>query len=124
MMRSHIPLHHWTKYAISVLAQMLLVAAGASVAAGDGRQASAFKWRTASPESQGMDRAKLAAMKDSLAEHHTKAFLVIRNDRNRLGMVSKGVRAGQAALYGLDGQGDRGRSIAGGGYERWPYCIG
>ncbi|MDH4238272.1 MAG: beta-lactamase family protein [Phycisphaerae bacterium] len=81
MIRSQIPLDHWTKYAIGVLALILLVATGASVAAGDSRQAGAFKWRTASPASQGMDRTKLTAMKDSLAKHHTKAFLVIRNDR-------------------------------------------
>lgn len=80
-MQLQIPLDHRMKYAISVLVQMLLVATGASVTAADGRQASAFKWGTASPASQEMDRDKLAAMKDSLAEHHTKAFLVIRNDR-------------------------------------------
>jgi CubicO group peptidase (beta-lactamase class C family) len=81
MMRSQIPLDYWTKYVIGVLALILLVATGASVAAPDGRQAGAFKWRTASPASQEMDGSKLAAMKDSLAEHHTKALLVIHNDR-------------------------------------------
>ena len=73
-MQSQIPLDYWTKYTIGVLVLILLVATGASVAAADGRQAGAFKWRTASPASQGMDRTKLAAMKDSLAEHHTKAW--------------------------------------------------
>ncbi|MBN2269471.1 MAG: serine hydrolase [Sedimentisphaerales bacterium] len=47
----------------------------------DGGQAQAFDWCKASPVSQGMDEAKLAAMKDSLAGRGTKAFLVIRNDR-------------------------------------------
>src|SRR5262245_17681438 len=39
-----------------------------------------FEWRTASPESQGMSSAKLAALKDDLARRNTRAFLVIRND--------------------------------------------
>lgn len=42
--------------------------------------ANAFEWRTASPESQGMDSARLDAMRDALSEHGTKTFLVIRND--------------------------------------------
>nr|MBC8372163.1 serine hydrolase [Planctomycetota bacterium] len=71
----------WMKWAIVVLAPLLLVATGARAAAADGGQARAFAWRTANPASQGMDGAKLAAMKDSLAARHTKAFLVIRNDR-------------------------------------------
>jgi len=39
------------------------------------------RWPTATPESQGMSRAKLEAIKDSLAARKTKAFLVIRNDK-------------------------------------------
>ncbi len=74
-MQSQIPLDYWTKYAIGVLVLILLVATGSSVATSDGHQPSVFKWRTASPASQGMDRTKLAVMKDSLAEHHTKAWL-------------------------------------------------
>ncbi len=40
-----------------------------------------FEWQIATPESQGMSKAKLDALKDSLAAKKTKAFLVIRNDR-------------------------------------------
>jgi CubicO group peptidase (beta-lactamase class C family) len=42
---------------------------------------SPFVWQTAAPESQGMSKAKLDALKDVLAARKTKAFLVIRNDR-------------------------------------------
>ena len=42
---------------------------------------SPFVWQTATPESQGMSKAKLDALKDVLAARKTKAFLVIRNDR-------------------------------------------
>lgn len=38
-------------------------------------------WKTASPESQGIDRTKLDALRDDLAERATKAFLVVKNDR-------------------------------------------
>ncbi|MCI0391587.1 MAG: serine hydrolase [Acidobacteria bacterium] len=38
-------------------------------------------WQTATPESQGMSKAKLDALKDVIAARNTKAFLVIRNDR-------------------------------------------
>jgi CubicO group peptidase (beta-lactamase class C family) len=81
MRRLQTPCDHWTKYVIGVLALLLLAAANASVAAADGGQARTFHWRTASPASQGMDGAKLAAMKDTLASRDTKAFLVIRNDK-------------------------------------------
>ncbi|MFN7928174.1 MAG: serine hydrolase [Blastocatellia bacterium] len=43
--------------------------------------ATTFDWQTATPESQGMSAAKLDALKDVLATHQTKAFLVIRNDK-------------------------------------------
>ncbi len=66
---------------IGVLAQLLLVMMAANVAAADGGEVNAFRWQKASPASQGMDRAKLEAMKDSLASRQTKAFLVIRNDK-------------------------------------------
>ena len=39
-----------------------------------------FEWQTASPESQGMDSAKLESLRDGLAKRRTKALLVIRND--------------------------------------------
>src|SRR5262245_12138700 len=40
-----------------------------------------FEWRIDTPESQGMSKAKLEALKDILAARQTKAFLVIRNDK-------------------------------------------
>ncbi|MBN9520540.1 serine hydrolase [bacterium] len=40
-----------------------------------------FEWQAATPESQGMSRAKLDALKDELAGRKTRAFLVVRNDR-------------------------------------------
>ena len=40
-----------------------------------------FEWQTATPESHGMAKEKLDALKDVLAARQTKAFLVIRNDR-------------------------------------------
>jgi CubicO group peptidase (beta-lactamase class C family) len=40
-----------------------------------------FAWQTATPESQGLSKEKLDALKDSLAARKTKALLVIRNDR-------------------------------------------
>ncbi len=40
-----------------------------------------FSWRTATPESQGISTAKLAALTDEMAKRKTRAFLVIRNDR-------------------------------------------
>jgi CubicO group peptidase (beta-lactamase class C family) len=39
-----------------------------------------FVWRTASPESQQIDRSRLEVMVDVLAAHNTQAFLLIRND--------------------------------------------
>jgi CubicO group peptidase (beta-lactamase class C family) len=42
---------------------------------------SSFAWQTATPESQGMSKAKLDAIKEMLASRKTKAFLVIRNDK-------------------------------------------
>lgn len=40
-----------------------------------------FEWETARPESQGFSTKKLNSLKESLAAKHTKALLVIRNDR-------------------------------------------
>src|SRR5438309_2143701 len=39
-----------------------------------------FVWRTATPASQGMAKAKLDALKDELARRKTHTFLVVRND--------------------------------------------
>jgi CubicO group peptidase (beta-lactamase class C family) len=40
-----------------------------------------FAWRPATPESQGLSKKKLDALKDDLARRKTRAFLVIRNDQ-------------------------------------------
>src|SRR4051812_10241555 len=40
-----------------------------------------FAWQSATPESQGMSKARLDALKADLAGRKTRAFLVIRNDR-------------------------------------------
>jgi CubicO group peptidase (beta-lactamase class C family) len=40
-----------------------------------------FEWQTATPESQGLSKEKLDALKDELAKRKTSAFLVIRNDK-------------------------------------------
>jgi CubicO group peptidase (beta-lactamase class C family) len=81
MSRPQIPRNPWTKYAINALVPLLLVLGGGRVTVVDGSQVNAFQLQKASPASQGMDEAKLEELKDSLAGRHTKAFLVIRNDR-------------------------------------------
>lgn len=43
--------------------------------------AEGFAWRRASPESQGMDGARLEAMREELARRGTKTLLIVRNDR-------------------------------------------
>jgi CubicO group peptidase (beta-lactamase class C family) len=40
-----------------------------------------FEWQTATPESQGMSKEKLDALKDVMAARKTKALLVVRNDK-------------------------------------------
>jgi CubicO group peptidase (beta-lactamase class C family) len=40
-----------------------------------------FEWRSSTPESQGMSKEKLDALKEDLASRKTRAFLVIRNDK-------------------------------------------
>jgi CubicO group peptidase (beta-lactamase class C family) len=40
-----------------------------------------FAWQSASPESEGMSKEKLDALKDDLARRKTRALLVVRNDR-------------------------------------------
>jgi len=40
-----------------------------------------FRWQTGTPESQGMSRAKLEAIKDRLLKNKTDCFLVARNDK-------------------------------------------
>lgn len=43
--------------------------------------AQTFDWQSATPESQGMSKEKLDALKDELAKRKTHCFLVVRNDR-------------------------------------------
>jgi CubicO group peptidase (beta-lactamase class C family) len=40
-----------------------------------------FAWQAATPQSQGMSKEKLDALKEDLARRKTRAFLVVRNDR-------------------------------------------
>jgi len=40
-----------------------------------------FQWQTADPQSQGMAKSRLDAIRDDLEKHATKIFLVVRNDR-------------------------------------------
>jgi CubicO group peptidase (beta-lactamase class C family) len=64
--------------------------------------AQSFKWRPATPESQGMDGRKLDALRDELARRRTRAFLVVRNDRLVYEWYARGVvartRQGTASL--------------------------
>jgi CubicO group peptidase (beta-lactamase class C family) len=39
-----------------------------------------FEWRTATPDSQGLSREKLDALRENLARKNTKALLIIRNE--------------------------------------------
>jgi CubicO group peptidase (beta-lactamase class C family) len=64
----------------SAVIQALAVLAGL-LSAGSPADAAPFEWQMATPESQGMSRAKLDALKDELAKRKTRAFLVIRNDK-------------------------------------------
>ncbi len=56
-------------------------------------RAQPFEWSTATPESQGMSSAKLAALKDELAKRRTRAFLVIRDDKIVFEWYAPGVAA-------------------------------
>ncbi|MCI0392207.1 MAG: hypothetical protein MOB07_26045, partial [Acidobacteria bacterium] len=53
--------------------------AGFNANFGASKSTAPFKWQAATPESQGMAKEKLDALKDVLAARRTKAFLVIRN---------------------------------------------
>jgi CubicO group peptidase (beta-lactamase class C family) len=59
-------------FSLSVVALLLAVSPAA---------AQPFEWTTATPESQGLSREKLDALKGDLAKRKTRAFLVVRNDR-------------------------------------------
>jgi CubicO group peptidase (beta-lactamase class C family) len=80
----------WNKCVVG--ASVVLVAAVIAVgaAAADATRAATFEWQTATPKSQGMDGAKLAALQESLAGRQTKALLVIRNDKIVMEWYQKG----------------------------------
>ncbi len=40
-----------------------------------------FEWQTATPQSQGMSKEKLDALKDELAKRKTRTFLIVRNNK-------------------------------------------
>jgi CubicO group peptidase (beta-lactamase class C family) len=46
-----------------------------------GPAAGAFEWETATPESQGLSKEKLEALREDLAKHGTEIFLVVRHDK-------------------------------------------
>ncbi|MCI0525503.1 MAG: beta-lactamase family protein, partial [Acidobacteria bacterium] len=71
--------------------------------------ANTFVWQTATPESQGMSSAKLAALKDDLARRKTRAFLVIRNDK----IVYEWYADGQSSTK-LQGTASLAKAIVGG----------
>src|SRR5262249_15859292 len=60
---------------------LIVITMVASALAQPDQEPPAFTWQTASPESQGMSKAKLDALKDSLAARKTTGFLVARNDK-------------------------------------------
>src|SRR5215469_11800323 len=41
----------------------------------------AFEWQSGTPQSQGMSKEKVDALKEELAKRKTRAFLVIRNGK-------------------------------------------
>src|SRR5437870_5131948 len=63
-------------YPVSLAATSIL----ALLCATDPAMGQPFEWKTATPESQGMSRERLDALKDDLAKRKTRAFLVVRND--------------------------------------------
>jgi CubicO group peptidase (beta-lactamase class C family) len=68
-----IPLARLSSSAVAAVVAVLCLSRPAS-----GRP---FEWRPATPESQGMSKERLDALKDELARRKTRAFLVVRNDR-------------------------------------------
>jgi CubicO group peptidase (beta-lactamase class C family) len=81
MKRLQIPRYLWKKDTIGVWVPLFVLVALVNVTVVDAGQVNTFRWKKASLASQGMDGAKLEALKDSLAKRKTKAFLVIRNDK-------------------------------------------
>ncbi len=81
MSRPEVRFHRRTKWTVHVVALLILATVGPCVIAADVNLAAAFQWQESSPEDQGMDGARLEQMRKSLADHHTKGLLVIRNDK-------------------------------------------
>ncbi len=68
----------------TLLAQLFFLAIPAVLAAlcfGCPVAEQSFEWQTATPQSQGMSKEKLDALKDELAKRKTHIFLVVRNDK-------------------------------------------
>src|SRR5438876_630569 len=65
-------------FAAMFILPALLLTAGSPVTE-DGRPD--WEWRSATPESQGMDSARLETLWNDLQQRNTQALLVIRNDR-------------------------------------------
>src|SRR5437016_12402449 len=76
-----------------VVLSLFLVTASQAVVAQETSTSAPFEFEIATPESQGMSGEKLEALKDSLAQRRTKAFLIIRNDK----IVYEWYAAGHAA---------------------------
>jgi murein DD-endopeptidase MepM/ murein hydrolase activator NlpD len=71
----------WEEYLVGSCVVLFVTVVAIYAAAADAGSTATFEWQTASPQSQGMDGAKLAALQESLARRQTKALLVIRNDK-------------------------------------------
>lgn len=69
----------WTLLLVSAASSWL--APPLSVVTADPGSAGTFQWQTATPESQGLSRASIEALRDEMARRKTSAFLVVRNDR-------------------------------------------
>jgi CubicO group peptidase (beta-lactamase class C family) len=63
------------------LISLAVLSAVAVLCLGRPAPAGPFEWQLATPESEGLSREKLDALKDELARRKTHAFLVVRNDK-------------------------------------------
>jgi CubicO group peptidase (beta-lactamase class C family) len=58
-----------------------VVSFAAALCLGRPALAQPFEWQSATPDSQGMSKAKLDALKDELARRKTRALVIVRNDK-------------------------------------------
>src|SRR5262249_60821964 len=79
--RKDFPMRQGLVVAVLTSVSCVFCAAPRPARAQDAGSSSRFEWQAAAPESQGMSRKKLDALKDELARRKTRAFLVIRNDK-------------------------------------------